>query len=274
MNLSELSFDGLWSSVLAFLPKLGLAILIYLTARIVSSWAVGILRKGMQRRGHDLEVIVLLEMLTRWGILALGIVLALEQIAPGKTTSLVAGLGIAGFTIGFALQDVAKNFVAGILLLLQQPFEIGDSIEVADYGGTVLNITLRATEMRTWDGRFVIIPNGDIFVKPIINLSKATRRRVEISVGVAYESDLDKVTRVTLNALKDVPGLLQDPAPSVIFSTFGDSAIEFSAYYWIDTDVAGLGTAQDAGAKAIKTTFEREGIEIPFSIRVMYTGKR
>lgn len=274
MNLSELSFDGLWNSVLAFLPKLGLAILIYLAARIVSSWAVRILRKGMQRRGHDLEVIVLLEMLTRWGIIGMGIVLALEQIAPGKTNSLVAGLGIAGFTVGFALQDVAKNFVAGILLLLQQPFEIGDSIEVAGYGGTVLNITLRATDLLTWDGRHVLIPNGDVFVNPIINFSKATRRRVDINIGVAYDSDLDRVTRVALEALKEVPGLLQEPAPSVVFSTFGDSAIEFSAYYWIDTDVAGLGTAQDAGVKAIKTNFEREGIEIPFSIRVMFTGDR
>lgn len=274
MNLSELSLDGLWNSVLAFLPKLGLAILIYLAARIVSSWAVRILRKGMQRRGHDLEVIVLLEMLTRWGIIGLGILLALEQIAPGKTTSLVAGLGIAGFTIGFALQDVAKNFVAGLLLLLQQPFEIGDAVEVAGYSGTVMDITLRATEMRTWDGRFVIIPNGDVFVKPIINFSKAKHRRVNISVGVAYESDLDKVTRVVLEAINDVPGLLQDPAPAVIFSTFGDSAIEFSAYYWIDTDVAGLGSAQDAGVKAIKNAFEREGIEIPYPIRTVLTSEQ
>ena len=274
MNLSELSLDGLWNSVLAFLPKLGFAILIYLVARFISSWAVRLLRKRMQRRDHDPETILLLEMLARWSIIGFGILLALEQIAPGKTTSLVAGLGIAGFTIGFALQDVAKNFVAGLLLLLQQPFEIGDAVEVAGYSGTVMDITLRATEMRTWDGRFVIIPNGDVFVKPIINFSKAKHRRVNISVGVAYESDLDKVTRVVLEAINDVPGLLQDPAPAVIFSTFGDSAIEFSAYYWIDTDVAGLGSAQDAGVKAIKNAFKREGIEIPYPIRTVLTSEQ
>jgi len=188
MNLSDLSLDGFWNSVQAFLPKLGLAILIYLVARFMSSWAARLLRKGMQRRDYDPETILLLEMLTRWSIIGFGIVLALEQVAPGKTTSLVAS-----------------------------------------YSGTVMDITLRATEMRTWDGRFVIIPNGDAFVKPIINFSKAKRRRVNISVGVAYESDLDKVTRVVLEAMNDVPGLLQDPAPAVIFSTFGDSAIQFSA---------------------------------------------
>ena len=274
MNLSELSLDGLWNSVLAFLPKLGLAIIIYLVARFISSWAARLLRKGMQRRDHDPETILLLEMLTRWSIIGLGIVLALEQVAPGKTTSLVAGLGIAGFTVGFALQDVAKNFVAGILLLLQQPFEIGDAVEVAGYSGTIMDITLRSTEIRTWDGRFVIIPNGDVYVKPIINFSKAKHRRVNISVGVAYESDLDKVTRVVLEAINDVPGLLKDPAPAVIFSTFGDSAIEFSAYYWIDTDVAGLGNAQDAGVKAIKTAFKREGIEIPYPIHTVLSSEQ
>lgn len=148
MNLSELSLDGFWNSVQAFLPKLGLAILIYFVARFMSSWAARLLRKGMQRRDYDPETILLLEMLTRWSIIGFGIVLALEQVAPGKTTNLVAGMGIAGFTIGFALQDVAKNFVAGVLLLLQPPFEIGDAVEVAGYSVTVRDITLRATEMR------------------------------------------------------------------------------------------------------------------------------
>jgi len=199
----------------------------------MSSWAARLLHKGMQRRDYDPETILLLEMLTRWGIIGFGIVLALEQVAPGRTTSLVAS-----------------------------------------YSGTVMDITLRATEMRTWDGRFVIIPNGDAFVKPIINFNKAKQRRVNISVGVAYESDLDKVTRVVLEAMNDVPGLLQDPVPAVIFSTFGDSAIQFSAYYWIDTEVAGLGSAQDAGVKAIKTAFKRKGIEIPYPIRTVLTSEQ
>ena len=102
MNLSELPLDELWNSVLAFLPNLGLAIVIYLAARFISSWTAKLLRKGMKRRDYDLETILLLEMLTCWSIIMHGIVLALEQVAPGKTTNLVAGLRIAGFTIGFA----------------------------------------------------------------------------------------------------------------------------------------------------------------------------
>jgi small-conductance mechanosensitive channel len=274
MQTFELSLDTIVNGIVAFLPRLGLAILVYLAARMISAWVSKILRRSMEQRDHDPELIVLLEMITRWSILALGVVLSLEQLAPGRFTGLIAGLGIAGFTIGFALQDVAKNFVAGILLLIQQPFGIGDAIEVAGYGGTVVDISLRSTDLQTWDGRHVLIPNGDVFVSPIVNFSRGTHRRVQISVGVAYDSDLDKVTRVALDAIKNAPGLLQDPAPSVIFSTFSDSAIEFSAYYWIDTDIASLGIAQDTGIKAIKDSFARESIEIPYPIRTVITAER
>lgn len=264
MNFPTFSWDSILSSVLGFLPRLGAAALVYVVARLISSWATNGVRKAMERRKQDPELILLMEMLTRWGVLALGIVLALEQLAPGRLSGLVAGLGIAGFTIGFALQDVAKNFVAGILLLLLQPFDIGDAIQVDGHAGSVLNITLRSTDMRTWDGLHVIIPNTDVFVNPIINYSKAGQRRLEIDVGVAYDLDLDRVTRVTLEALNDLPGVLPDPAPQVVFSNFGGSAIEFKLYYWIDTTVTDYLAAQNGGYKVLKDAYERESIEMPF----------
>jgi small conductance mechanosensitive channel len=270
MDLSQLTLENIVTGVQFFLPRLGAAILVYIIARLISSSTTRLIRRSMEIRKRDPEVIVLLEMLTRWGILALGIVLALEQLAPGRFSSLIAGLGIAGFTLGFALQDVAKNFVAGILLLIQQPFEIGDSIEVGGYEGTVLDISLRATEMRTWDGRRVFIPNGDIFVSPIVNFSRALRRRIEIPIGVAPESDLDHVARVTLDTItKKVSGVLADPTPQVVFSQFGESTIDLKVFYWIDTGEAGVLQAQDEGVRAIKEAFEHEGIEMPYPTRTI-----
>ncbi len=265
MDLSQFTLENIVTGLLEFLPRLGAGVLVFLIARLISFSAARLIRRSMEMRDRDPELIVLLEMLSRWGILALGIVLALEQIAPGRFSSLIAGLGIAGFTIGFALQDVVKNFVAGILLLIQQPFDIGDAIEVGGYGGTVLNISLRATEMRTWDGRWVFIPNGDIFVSSIVNFSRAHRRRVDISVGVAPDSDLDKVARIALDAIqKNVKGVLEDPAPQVAFSQFGESTIDFKALYWIDTGEAGVLQAQDEGVRAIKEAFENQAIEMPY----------
>ena len=275
MDLSQLTLENIVSGLLDFLPRLGSAVLVYLIARLISSSVARLIRRSMEMQKRDPEIIVLLEMLTRWGILALGIVLALEQLAPGRFSSLIAGLGIAGFTIGFALQDVAKNFVAGILLLIQQPFDIGDSIEVAGFGGAVLDISLRATEIRTWDGRRVFIPNGDIFVSPIVNFSRALRRRVDITIGVAPESDLDHVARITLDTIvRKVDGVLDDPAAHVAFSQFGEYNIDLKALFWIDTGEAGVLQAQDEGVRAIKEAFENQGIEMPYPTRtiLMATG--
>ena len=250
--------------IIDFLPQLGLGFGVFVLTLGVSSWMGGLVAKNLKRRGVDNELIILLQMVSKWSVRILGFMIALEMIMPGRFGSLIAGLGIAGFTIGFALQDVAKNFISGILLLLQQPFNIGDSIEVAGYAGKVLNISLRTTELSTYDGRHVIIPNGEVFVKPIVNFSKAASRRFEISVGVAYDADLDKVARVAIETLNKIPGILDDSVPSVMFQSFADSAIEFTAYCWIDTTQVGLGDAKDAGVKALKKAFEHAGIDIPY----------
>ena len=162
MTNLNFSWEELLQAIVDFLPTLGLALLVVLLSYLLSRWLTRLVRQGMQRRNLDPEMTILLSMLTRWGTMLVGIVTALQVLAPGQFSSLLAGLGVAGVTIGFALQDVAKNFVAGILLLIQQPFEIGDTIEVSGFQGEVLKIALRATELREVDGRFVIIPNGDV----------------------------------------------------------------------------------------------------------------
>ncbi len=255
----------------AFLPTLAIGIGILLLAWIISRWLSRIVRRNMTRGGRDPELIVLISLLTRWGIMTLGIVFAAEVMTEGSLGSLIAGLGIAGFTLGFALQDVAKNFVAGILLLLQQPFEIGDMIEVAGYQGKVLSIALRTTELRTLDGRFVLIPNGDVYTSPVVNFTRASRRRVELNVGVAADSDLDKVTRITLASIAEITGLIEEPSPRVAYDNFGNSTIDFTLYYWVDTAVTDIVDARDAGVKAIKRAFERESIVMPYPTMTVLT---
>jgi len=273
MDLQAFTFESIYAWLIDLLPKLGVALLIFFIGYLLSRWASKAAKKALELRNVDTELIVLFGMMTRWGILILALYLAAESIAPGRLTGFVAALGIAGFALGFALQDVAKNFIAGILLLLQQPFNIGEVIEVADYRGTVLNISLRTTEMRTLDGRFVSIPNGDVFVNPLINYSKAPRRRVEITVGVGYDSDLDQVTKVALDTVGKIPDVLEDPAPKVVFTELGESAINFSLFYWIDTENGDLSEAQTMGIKLIKHTFEGAGIEMPFPTQTILLSK-
>jgi small-conductance mechanosensitive channel len=151
-----------------------------------------------------------------------------------------------------------------MLLLLQQPFDIGDAIEVGDFSGTVVVVDLRATELRTFDGKNVLIPNAQVFTSPIVNYGRANRRRVELTAGVAYDSDLEFVRQKALESISAITGVLQDPAPNVVFDNLGPSTVDFTMYYWIDTGQIGLLDAKDAGVRAIKRTFEQVEIEMPY----------
>jgi small conductance mechanosensitive channel len=269
MDLLDFSFQDLLNQIVDFLPRLGLGIGVFLLTLWISNGIARWVRRSMEKREMDPEVVVLFRLLIRWGLRVLGLVIALEMIAPGRFGSLIAGLGVAGFTIGFALQDVAKNFVAGIILLWQQPFEIGHTISVGDYTGAVLGVSLRTTEMRTLDGRHVLIPNGDVLTSPIENFTKPDRRRVEILVSISADSDLDHVTRAAHEAIQSIVGLLLDPAPMVVYKNFGDFAIEFGLYYWINTQLVDYLEAQNEGFLQIKKTFEREKIEMPYPIQTV-----
>ncbi|HID33799.1 MAG TPA: mechanosensitive ion channel [Anaerolineae bacterium] len=251
-----------------FLPSLIASVVVFLSTLFIASFVSAKIDALLVKRGSKLEIRVLLSRMTKWGIRISGVVWALS-IVGFNVTGFIAGLGITGLIIGFALQDISRNFTAGALLMLQEPFNFGDYIEVAGYEGTVTDIQLRATELLAPDGVRVLIPNGDVFTSTIRNFTKTNLRRIELKVGVAYESDLEQVTRVALEAIHAVPGLLDDPVPMLFFHTFGDSAIEFSLRYWFDTSENDVFSARDMGVKAIKTAFEREGIEIPYPIRTV-----
>ena len=202
----------------------------------------------------------------RWSVIGLGILLALEQAGQDVTT-LLTGLGILGFTVGFALQDISANLVSGILLLFEQPFDIGDFIDVDGNSGTVKNINLRATEMLTWDGLLVLIPNRDVFTNTITNFSRIEQRRIGLSVGIGYDSDLAEVEEVVLAAIKSLKGVKEDPAPSFIVDSFGDSAINTTLYYWYATKEEGLPDMTNSGALTLKNALDQAGIEMPYPIR-------
>jgi small conductance mechanosensitive channel len=251
-----------------FLPSLISAIVIFILTLIFAGLLSRLIRRGMERRKADPEVALLVTKIAYWSFLVLGIITALQQIN-FNLTAFLTGVGVVGFTIGFALQDVSKNFVSGILLLLQQPFDIGDAIEVAGIGGTVVSIDLRATLLHAFDGKVVMIPNADIFTSPITNYSRANVRRVDLNVGVSYDSDLERVRKTALRAVAPISGLCVEPTPQVFFQNFGSSTIDVLVRYWIDTSQTDPLSATDAGLVAVKTAFEQAGIDIPYPIQTV-----
>jgi small conductance mechanosensitive channel len=207
--------------------------------------------------------------MTRWGLIILVAVTALQQVN-FNLTAFVAGLGIAGFTIGFALKDISANFISGLLLLLQKPFAIGDVVQIDEFRGRVTDVSLRATEIETMDGHNLILPNETVYMSPILNYSRSRLSRIAVDVGVAYDTDLEHAEEVALSTVSALPLVLKDPEPSVTFHTFGDSSINFTIFYWIDNQTTSLFQASDLAVPALKRAFEEANIEIPFPVRTVY----
>ena len=250
------------------IPNLLTALAIFIVSLYFARMSAGIIRRVLQARKAPEGVTRLLADITRITVIVIGVITALQRFF--DVTAFLAGLGILGFTVGFALQDVMKNFAAGIILLIQQPFHVDEFIGVAGFDGQVLAIDLRTTEIRALDGRIVSIPNAEVLANPIINYTRANRRRIELPVGVGYNTDTELARKVVMDAIQNVPGFMAEPAPLLGFSNFGDSALQLDTYFWIDTAKTNPIAAKDAAFSLIKNALDKEGIDIPFPIRTMY----
>lgn len=260
-KLSEILVSFLWNLLAALVI---LVISLYL-ARILSS----ILRRALDHRKIPLGVIQLFTQLTYWAIIVSGAILALQRFF--NITAFLAGLGIAGLTVGLALQDVMKNFVAGVILLVQRPFYVGETIGVKGFDGTITAIDLRATEMRASDGRLVILPNADVLANPIINYSRTHQRQTELSLNVPLTCEPETVKQILMDAGKDIAGFLYKPEPAVVFVNLTNSAIQANLSFWVDVKKNDVGRVKEAVLLKIKSAFSEEGIEIPHPIQAVYS---
>nr|WP_165439807.1 MULTISPECIES: mechanosensitive ion channel family protein [unclassified Pseudomonas] len=199
-------------------------------------------------------------------ILKVLLVVSVASMIGIQTTSFVAAIGAAGLAIGLALQGSLANFAGGVLILLFRPFKIGDWIEAQSVSGTVDSIQIFHTVLRTGDNKTVIVPNGNLSNGIITNYNRQPTRKVVFDVGVDYDADLQKVREVLL-MLADDPRVLKDPAPVVVVSALGESAITMSLRVWVDTpnywDVLFMFNEH------ARDRLRAEGVDIPFPQRVI-----
>lgn len=252
--------ESLAADALEFLPKLVQALVIL----VLSIWLAGLAGRALGRTLRasrlDNEIALLVARVTRIGMLSVGLVVALEQV-DFDLSGFVAGLGIVGFTIGFALQDVSKNLVAGLLLLLQQPFDIGDAIEVSGYAGVVTGINLRATSIRTFDGVEVLIPNTDVYAKVVRVFGLAHFRRLELTVQAASD-DAAAVKRASLTGLAAVSGAIQDrPGPKAMILSIDRTGAKVLLWFWTDLASNAAVDVGDAAVRAVRDALAAEGLE-------------
>lgn len=266
---SELAFllqrlHALGQTAAAMLPNLVIGLLVFVLFLFVSTWT----RKLVQRlnAGKHANLVFVLGRLTQWSIRLLGMLLAVTIAFPTFTPgNLISALGITGIAIGFAFKDIFENFLAGILILVTEPFRIGDQIVFGSFEGTVEQIETRATKMRTYDGRLVVIPNSDLYKGSFIVNTAYPERRLQYDLVIGNGDDIALAKRVILDAMHALPGVETEPGADVLVVEFADAGVKLRMRWWIKpprrADALDL---QDQVLEAVKKALTAHGIDLPY----------
>lgn len=207
-------------------------------------------------------------------VLTIGAFAALSLLNLDKTvSSLLAGAGIIGLALGFAFQDIATNFIAGFFMAVKRPFKIGQVIHCEGHSGVIKRIGIRTTEIASFQGQEVIIPNKLLFQNPLINDSENIYKRIDLNVGVSYGEDLERVRDIAIESVKNTPNINKDKDIDLVYLAFGGSSIDFRIMIWVEfkSQLEFL-KSQSEAIIAIKKAFDAEDIMIPFPIRTLDFG--
>ena len=253
--------DKWMNLIVDFGIKLGVALIILVIGLWVIRMLVNMTRKMMEKRDTDPSLRgFLLSILS----IALKIILIVTVIGKlgVETTSFIAVLGAAGLAVGMALSGTLQNFAGGVMILVFKPFRIGHFIEAQGYSGTVNEIQIFNTILKTPDNKTIIIPNGGLSTGTMVNYSVEPTRRVDWTFGIGYGDDADKAREVLMKMLNDDSRVLKDPAPFVEVSALADSSVNFAVRAWVNSaDYWGLYFDMN---KRVYINFDKEGLNIPF----------
>lgn len=274
MQLTDLTgFD--WAGLLEKIQSLGLefggraliAVAIFYVGRTIARMIAQGLRKLMVAQQVDKILESFVSNLVYWVLMTFVVIAAINQVGV-QTTSLIAVMGAAGLAVGLALQGSLANFAAGVLIVLFRPYRVGDFVEAAGIAGAVVQVQILTTILKTGDNKEIVVPNGQIMGSIITNYSSNETRRVDLTIGVSYGDDIDKV-RSTIRELVDADErILKDPECLIAVSALADSSVNFAVRPWVKT--ADYWAVYFGLTEAIKKRFDQEGISFPFPQREVH----
>ena len=262
--------DVLGSSV-KILPGIITALVIIMLTRYAARFARNVANRIGRRTLESKSLQLLLRKTAHITTWILGIVFACIVAFPGLNLGdIVATLGLGSVAVGFAFQDIFKNFLSGILILIQRPFRIDDQIIVNDYEGTVEQIDIRTTQIRTYTNEVVLIPNSDVFTNAVRVRTAYNLRRTDLAVGVDYNTSLPEAQKILQQTIERVEGVLDEKTPEVDLVGFGDSSMDFVVRYWTNPRQPYVRQIQTKAIIAIKKALDDATIGIPYPIRTLY----
>jgi len=244
------------------------AIVLLVAGWTVASWIRRVIRRTLERvPALDDTLKPFIANVVRYVVLIFVLIAVLNQFGV-QTTSIITVLGAAGLAIGLALQGTLANFASGVMLLFLRPFNVGESVEAAGISGTVVEIGLFNSEIKTGAGLCVIVPNKIIWGSPITNRSRNPTRRFDIAVGIGYDDDVDGALALLMGLMTGDGRVLGDPEPLVFVQSLGDSAVIINLRAWTQSGDFGA-TVRDIN-KAIKVELQAAGYSIPFPQREVH----
>ena len=257
--------DSFWERV----PYICIAILVFIIFWLLTKLFKFFVRKTLENRSYTRQNLVLV--LNRVGstaILFFGFLIALVISIPGFTPGqLMSALGIGSVAIGFAFKDIFQNLLSGILILLSEPFRIGDDIIVNNMEGTVEDIQIRATFLRSPDGRRIVIPNATVYTSAVTVNTAYQRRRCEFVVGIGYEDDVQKAKAVILKLLDNSRNVLSQPAFSVNVTALADFSVNLTVRWWVDTTETTTSASISEIQELVVDAFDENNISIPYPVQ-------
>lgn len=260
--------DGIVDSTVRLIPSIILGLVVFGLFLVAGRIVKAMIHKALPDSRDNLAR--LLGRLASWTMSFGGFMAAVTIIAPTVTPGkLLTTLGVGGVAIGFAFKDILQNFLAGVLILLRQPFEIGDQIIYNDFEGTVEKIEARSTLIKTYDGRRIVIPNGEIYTHAVTVNTAFDQRRSQYDVGIGYGDDIEEAIDSILSVLQDVEGVLQEPKPEVLVSELAGSSVNLRARWWTKSDRASVVHIDSEVKKRIKQALDKAAIDMPYPTQVM-----
>ena len=247
--------------VSSFGTDLIVAIIIFVVGRWVAKWLARLTEKAMQRADADVTLVTFVRSIVYIALLTFVVMAAIAKLGI-QTTSFIAVLGAAGFAIGLALQGSLGNFAAGVMLIIFRPFKAGDFVEAAGISGVVEEIKIFTTTLKTGDNKTIIVPNASITSSTIVNYSAKDTRRVDLTVGVGYGDDIDKVREVLSGIISADDRIMSEPAPMIAVAELADSSVNFAVRSWVKS--SDYWPVFFHLNETIKKRFDEEGISIPF----------
>ncbi|MEO6916822.1 MAG: mechanosensitive ion channel family protein [Chitinophagaceae bacterium] len=265
-------FYAYYIALLKAIPRVGLALILFIVGFFIANWLANLIGGKLRSRSHDPLMSGFLMKAIKLVLFVVIFLLSLNVAGLDKIAgAIVATAGASALVIGFAFKDIAENFLAGIILAFNRPFQVNDTVQIENVFGKVKTMEFRYTKIATFDGRNVYIPNSDVLTKPVFNFTEDGFFRMDFIVGIAYENDIEKAKEIIYDCFSDEGEIINDDkhVSFVIEDELAASTVNLKVFFWVTTDDFRKGSLVTRGKlmQKVKTKLEQQGFNLPADIR-------